>query len=222
MPFPFQIDILGMILKGVLIGIIASAPMGPVGVLCIQRTLNKGRWYGFVTGIGAAVSDIVYALLSGLGMSFVMDLITNHQNRFYLQILGSFLLFGFGYYCFRSNPTKKIHVSGNKGSLFHNGLTAFIVTLSNPLILFLFMACYAQFAFVIPDHPLEMSLGYLSIFAGALLWWWGLTWLIDKIREKFNDTGIVIINRVIGSVVMIFSFVMFIGTAFNLSLVISF
>ena len=84
------------------------------------------------------------------------------------------------------------------------------------------MACYAQFAFVIPDHPLEMSLGYLSIFAGALLWWWGLTWLIDKIREKFNDTGIVIINRVIGSVVMIFSFVMFIGTAFNLSLVISF
>ena len=67
-----------------------------------------------------------------------------------------------------------------------------------------------------------MSLGYLSIFAGALLWWWGLTWLIDKIREKFNDTGIVIINRVIGSVVMIFSFVMFIGTAFNLSLVISF
>ena len=82
MAFPFQIDILALILKGVLIGIIASAPMGPVGVLCIQRTLNKGRWYGFVTGIGAAVSDIIYALLSGLGMSFVMDLITNPTNKF--------------------------------------------------------------------------------------------------------------------------------------------
>ena len=222
MQFPLPINILDLILTGMLIGIVASAPMGPVGVLCVQRTINKGRWFGFVTGVGAACSDIFYAMITGFGMSFVMDLITNHQNRFYLQILGSFLLFGFGYYCFRSNPTKKIHVSGNKGSLFHNGLTAFIVTLSNPLILFLFMACYAQFAFVIPDHPLEMSLGYLSIFAGALLWWWGLTWLIDKIREKFNDTGIVIINRVIGSVVMIFSFVMFIGTAFNLSLVISF
>ena len=217
MQFPLPINILDLILKGMLIGIVASAPMGPVGVLCVQRTINKGRWFGFVTGVGAACSDIFYAMITGFGMSFVMDLITNHQNRFYLQILGRF-----GYYCFRSNPTKKIHVSGNKGSLFHNGLTAFIVTLSNPLILFLFMACYAQFAFVIPDHPLEMSLGYLSIFAGALLWWWGLTWLIDKIREKFNDTGIVIINRVIGSVVMIFSFVMFIGTAFNLSLVISF
>ena len=149
-------------------------------------------------------------------MSFVMDLITNHENRFYLQIFGSILLLVFGYYCFRSNPTRKIHVSGKKGSLLHNAITAFVVTLSNPLILFLFMACYAQFAFVIPDHPLEMSLGYLSIFAGAMLWWWGLTWLIDKIRGKFNDSGIVIINRIIGSVVMIFSFVMFIGTIFNL------
>ena len=89
MPFPFQIDILGMILKGVLIGIIASAPMGPVGVLCIQRTLNKGRWYGFVTGIGAAMSDIIYAMLTGFGMSFIMDLITNPTNKFWLQITGA-------------------------------------------------------------------------------------------------------------------------------------
>ena len=216
MQFPLPINILDLILKGMLIGIVASAPMGPVGVLCVQRTMNKGRWFGFVTGLGAACSDLFYAMISGFGMSFVMDLITNHENRFYLQIFGSILLLIFGYVCFRSNPTKKIHVSGNKGSLLHNGITAFVVTLSNPLILFLFMACYAQFAFVIPDHPLEMSLGYFSIFAGALLWWWGLTWLIDKIRGKFNDNGIVIINRIIGSIVMIFSFVMFIGTVFNL------
>lgn len=65
----FPIDFLNIIVKGMLIGIIASAPMGPVGVLCVQRTLNKGRWYGFVTGIGATVSDMIYALLTGLGMS---------------------------------------------------------------------------------------------------------------------------------------------------------
>lgn len=199
-----------------LIGIVASAPMGPVGVLCVQRTMNKGRWFGFVTGVGAACSDLFYAMITGFGMSFVMDLITNDQTKFYLQILGSILLFSFGFACFRSNPTKKIRVSKSKGSLLHNGFTAFLVTLSNPLILFLFMACYAQFAFVIPDHPFEMSLGYLSIFAGALLWWWGLTWLIDKVRGKFDDNGTIIINRVIGSIVMIFSFVMFIGTVFNL------
>ena len=85
MPFPIHLDILSFIFKGILIGMIASAPMGPVGVLCVQRTLNKGRWYGFVTGIGAAVSDIIYAGITGLGMSLVMDFVNNQQNKFYLQ-----------------------------------------------------------------------------------------------------------------------------------------
>ena len=217
MAFPFQIDILALILKGVLIGIIASAPMGPVGVLCIQRTLNKGRWYGFVTGIGAAVSDIIYALLSGLVMSFVMDLITNPTNKFWLQIIGSIILLVFGICCFRANPTRKMHRSGNKkGSLLHNGITAFFVTFSNPLIIFLFIGTFAQFAFVVPNHPIEMTLGYMSIVVGALLWWFGLTWLIDKIKEKFDTNGILIINKVIGSLVIFFSLLMLIGTTFNL------
>ena len=215
--FPIEINILDFIFKGIVIGIIASAPMGPVGILCIQRTLNKGRWYGFVTGIGAACSDIVYAMFTGLGMSFVMDFVNKAQNKFYLQISGSLLLLVFGVYCFKSNPMKNMHKSSNKqGTLFHNGLTAFLVTLSNPLIVFLFMATYAQFAFVVPDMPIEMSVGYLSIVFGALLWWFGLTWLIDKIRGKFDTNGILIINKVIGSVVIIFSLIALIGTVFNL------
>ena len=85
-----------------MIGVIASAPMGPVGILCVQRTLNKGRWYGFATGVGASVSDIIYAAFAGFGMSFVMDLINNDQNRFYLQIGGSIMLLCFGLYTYRS------------------------------------------------------------------------------------------------------------------------
>ncbi len=217
MPFPFHIDIVDLVFKGILIGMIASAPMGPVGILCVQRTLNKGRWYGFVTGIGAAVSDIFYALITGAGMSFVMDIINNHQNKFWLQISGSLILLAFGVLCWRSNPTKNMHRSGTqKGSFFHNGLTAFLVTFSNPLIIFLFMGLFAQFAFVIPDHPFEMLIGYLSIVAGALLWWFGLTWLVDKIRNIFDENGILIINRIIGSVVILFSLIVLVGTVFNL------
>lgn len=200
-----------------LIGIVASAPMGPVGVLCVQRTLNKGRWYGFVTGIGASISDIIYALITGLGMSFVMDLITEPQTLFFLRIFGSLLLMGFGIFCWRTDPTKNMHISGKKkGSLFHNGFTAFLVTFSNPLIIFLFMASFAQFTFVIPNHPLEMFLGYISIVIGALLWWYGLTWLIDKIREKFDTNGILLINKIIGSGVIVLSIIILIGTIFNL------
>lgn len=217
LPFPFHIDILDCIIKGILIGVIASAPMESVGILCIQRTLNKGRWFGFITGVGAAASDIFYALLTGLGMSFVMDFINNEHNKYLLQISGSIMLFIFGIYCFKSNPMKNAHKSSNKkGTLTHNAITAFFVTLSNPLIIFLFMATFAQFAFVIPDHPLEMSVGYLSIVLGALLWWFGLTWLIDKVRNIFDPNGITIINKVIGSVVMIFSLIALFGLVFNL------
>ena len=145
---------------------IASAPMGPVGILCVQRTLNKGRWYGLATGIGASISDIIYAGITGFGMAFVMDFINNDQNKFYLQIIGSVLLLGFGIYTWRMDPTKNMHQSGQqKGSLWYNIWTAFLVTFSNPLIIFLFMALFAQFAFVIPDHPFEMMVG--SVVAGG-------------------------------------------------------
>ena len=191
MPFHVPINILDFIFKGMMIGVIASAPMGPVGILCVQRTLNKGRWYGFATGLGAAVSDIIYAAFAGFGMSFVMDLINNDQNRFYLQIVGSIML-------------------------LYNAWTAFLVTFSNPLIIFLFLAMFAQFAFVLPSHPFEMLVGFASIVGGALLWWWGLTWLVDKIRTKFDTNGIRIINQVIGVAVIIGSVVMLLGLTTNL------
>lgn len=217
MPFPIHINILDFIFKGILIGIIASAPMGPVGVLCVQRTLNKGRWYGFVTGVGAAVSDIIYAGITGFGMSFVMDFVNHQQNRFYLQIIGSLLLMAFGVYTYRTDPTRNMRrPNTNKGTLVHNGVTAFLVTATNPLIVFLFIACYAQFAFVLPDHPFEMCVGFLSIIAGALMWWFGLTWLIDKIRGKFDENGIRLINQIIGAVVVICSVIMLFGTVTNL------
>ncbi len=192
--------------------------MGPVGVLCIQRTLNKGRWYGLITGIGACVSDIIYALITGFGMSFVMDFVGNEHNRFVLQLSGSVVLLLFGIYCYRSNPTKNMHQSSKnqKGTLAHNGITAFLVTLSNPLIIFLFIFLFAQFAFVVNDRPFEMTIGYISIILGAMLWWFGLTWLIDKVRGKFDNYGIVLINRVVGCIVVIFSVIMLLGTVFNL------
>ena len=217
MAFPLHINIVDLVFKGMLIGMIASAPMGPVGILCVQRTLNKGRWYGMVTGIGAAVSDILYAGITGFGMAFVMDFINNDQNKFYLQIIGSVVLLAFGIFTWRTDPTKNMHQSGlQRGSLWYNMWTAFLVTFSNPLIVFLFMGLFAQFAFVIPEHPFEMLVGFASIVGGALLWWYGLTWLVDKIRTIFQDDGIRIINQLIGVVVIVFYVISLLGTMTNL------
>ena len=183
------ISTLEILIKGVFIGIIASAPMGPVGVLCLQRTLNKGRIYGLVTGIGAALSDIIYALITGYGMSF-----------------GSAMLLVFGIMTWVSDPRRSFRRTTNKkGTLVHNFVTSFLLTFSNPLIIFLFIALFARFAFVIPSHPLEQTVGYAAIVGGALLWWFLLTYFVDKVRTRFEVKGVRILNRVIGSIVILAS-----------------
>lgn len=194
-------SMLNLLWKGIVIGIIVSAPLGPVGVLCIQRTLNKGRWYGFVTGIGAAISDIFYALLTGFGMSFVFDYV--QQNMYYLQLLGSLMLLGFGIYTFRSNPVNSIRtISANKGTYLHNMVTAFFVTLSNPLIIFLFIGLFARFSFV-SNTIYESFTSYVAIALGALMWWFFITYSVNKVRKQFNLRAIIRLNKIIGTIVMV-------------------
>ena len=159
-----------------------------------------------MTGLGAAASDMIYALLTGLGMSFVMDFVEHPRNMYVLQLTGAVMLFVFGLSAYKSNPAKAVHPSsGKRGTLWQNALTGFVVTLSNPLIVFLFVALYARFAFIVPRHPLEQGLGYLAIVTGSVAWWLGLTYSINKVRSRFDIRGIVWLNRTIGVVVMVVS-----------------
>ena len=198
-----------IIVKGVVIGIIASAPMGPVGVLCVQRTLNKGRAYGLVTGVGAALSDILYALITGYGLNLLYDVIHNPTTIYWMQLLGVIIMFIFGVHTYRSNPMQNArNVSHNKSSLLRNGITGFFITLSNPMIILLFMALFTPFGFVIHEMSLvNQFLGYLSIFGGAMLWWLFITFVVNKLRTRFDVRGIWIVNRVIGGAVMIGSLI---------------
>lgn len=211
---------LGIVFKGLLIGILASAPMGPVGILIVNRSIQKGRRYGMATGVGAALSDIIYALITGLGMSFVMNFINDSQILFFLKLVGSGMLMFFGIYMFRADPTKGFKPSQgkNKGSLFHNMFTGFLLTISNPLIIFLFTAVYALLTFVVPHHAYEMSIGYASIFAGAMLWWIVLTWIIARLKANITVRGMRTFNHLIGAIVMVVSLVYAAMTIFNLSL----
>jgi len=201
-----HVDAIDLVFKGLVIGVVASAPMGPVGVLAVKRTLNKGRWYGFMTGVGATVSDLVYALMTGLGMSFVMDFVEKPRTMYVLQLVGAAMLFFFGLHTYRSNPTKNIYPSSSqRGTYLSNALTGFLVTISNPLIVVLFVALFARFAFVVPHHPIEQMVGYLALVAGSLLWWYCLSYSINRVRNKFEIRRIVWLNRTIGVVVMVVS-----------------
>ena len=198
---------LELILKGLIVGIVASAPMGPVGVLTVQRTLNKGRWYGFVTGVGASLSDIIYAIVTGLGLSLVLDFVEKGSAMFWIKLAGGVMLFLFGLWTFKTKPAPLRPKSKQNGTFAHNFLTGFLVTLSNPLIVFLFLALFARFGFVVSGHPIEQFLGYLAIVAGALFWWLGLTGFIDQVRSRFRVETIGLLNKAIGIAVMLASLV---------------
>ena len=198
---------LGLISKGIVIGVLVSAPMGPIGMLCIQRTLNKGRWHGFVTGLGAALSDVIYAALTCLGMGVVVNFVEANQAP--LQLIGSIVLGIFGYYIFQSNPVRNLRKQREKKLSFtQDFITAFLLTFSNVLIVLLYIGLFARFSFVMPGSPLGFQLvGYLAIIIGALTWWFGITYFVNKVRTRFNVRGIWILNRIIGVVVIIASII---------------
>ncbi len=189
----------------ILIGIILSAPMGPVGILCIQRTLNKGRLSGFFTGIGAAFSDLLYCLLAGLGLSIVTDFIEDHVNL--LQVAGSAVLVVYALYMIMHNPVRdKVHDkdahSGSNNT--RDMITGFFFTLSNPLILFLILTLFARFSFPMADYKFyHIIIGYIFIVVGALLWWSVITYAVDKVRSRFNINSMRTINRVMGTILML-------------------
>lgn len=205
-----NIGVFEMMMKGLLIGIFASAPMGPVGVLCVRRTLSKGRWPGFATGVGASLSDIIYALATGLGLSFIVDVIKDPIVAYWMKIAGGIVLLVFGVYTFLCNPSTNMKQPKptNPGSLAQNFFTGFLVTFSNPSIIIFFGGLFSMFTFVLKDNTWPQIVGYISIVIGALLWWFGLTWLIDKVRKSYNMHIIKWLNRGIGIVVTIVSALM--------------
>ena len=179
--------------------------MGPIGLLCIQRTLYKGPWPGFFSGIGAALSDIFYAGLICLGIGFIIDFITDYQ--YIVKIIGSVLMMIFGIYVFLSNPFKRLHEpTENINSLSQDTISAFFLTLSNPLIIFVYIALFARFNFISSEEKLfSILLGLLSILAGALSWWFLVAFLVGKLRKKMNLRSLWIMNRIVGSVIVALS-----------------
>lgn len=193
--------------RGIAIGLIISAPMGPVGMLCIQRTLDKGRRAGFYTGIGAAISDLFYSLLTGFGLSFIEEFLERNQNI--IQLVGSAVLIAFGVYLFRKNPSKGLKKPLDENiSVQKSILGGFLFTFSNPLILFLTIGLFARFNFLLPEfHLWQYLTGFVFIFVGAILWWWFITFSVDKVRSHFNIRSMWLINKIIGVIILLFAVV---------------
>ena len=191
-----------LIYTGMIVGVLVSSPMGPIGMLCIQRTLSKGQLSGFISGIGAALSDLIYAAVTGLFMGLVVNFVEAHRHP--LQIFGSIVIAVFGYYIYRSNPVKNLKINPEaKQTLVQDFITSFFLTISNVLIVFLFIGLYARFGFVLPEHSLQMTVsGLAGVFLGAILWWFFITFLVSLMRRWLNIRSLKVLNRIVGLVII--------------------
>ncbi len=193
------------LLRGLIIGFSIAAPVGPIGVLCIRRTLTEGRLSGFVTGLGAATADGIYGAIAAFGLTFISNILIHQQG--WIRLMGGFFLCYLGIKTFLTSPLKP--TSSIKNIAFSsNYASTFFLTLTNPLTVLFFTAVVAGLG-VGSSKGNFFSAGILvlGIFIGSTLWWLLLSSGVGIFGEKLNVTGLRWVNRISGMVIIIFGIV---------------
>ncbi|MGO4106098.1 LysE family translocator [Paenibacillus sp. YAF4_2] len=187
--------------SGVVVGLSIAAPVGPIGVLCMKRTINQGRRYGFLSGLGAASADAVYGLIAAIGFTTLTNLLVEQQM--WISLIGGLFLCYLGYQSVKALPIGNQEIPLNSG-LLRAYLTTFFLTLTNPMTILSFVAIFAGI-----QHSTEATTGdslllVLGIFFGSLLWWLQLAVVIGAIRQALNQTVMRGISILSGIVLLLF------------------
>ncbi len=201
--------LLSLFIKGIVIGLAVSVPMGPVGILIVQRTVNKNKTSGFLTGLGASLTDVFYALVAGFSLTYIIDFIRVHHLTFH--ILGALMVFLLGVYIYRKNPVHDARKYRQKGCSYHQDLiSSFLITFPNPMVVFIFLAVFASSGIVFQIDKLHQALVHImGIFTGASIWWLALTNLVSSFRHKLSFRFLWWLNKIAGTVIIILVLVSF-------------
>ncbi len=195
---------LSLIAKGILIGLLVSIPLGPIGILVIQRTVNKSRVAGLLSGMGAALSDTVYAVIAGFSLTFLVDFIREYELLF--QSIGALVVLGLGIHIFFKNPVSDFRRHRLRGNThLKDIISSFLVTFSNPLTVFVFLAVFTSSGVAVNlEQPYHSSFVILGVFTGAFLWWFSLSGIVSLFRHKINLRILWWINKTAGVLIVIF------------------
>ena len=191
------------LIKGIIVGLGASIPLGPIGVLCIQRTLSKGKWSGFATGMGASISDIIFSAIALLGLSFVNDFLTTYRE--WVMVFGGAVVTGFGVKIFITNPIKQIkRVKEGNHQYIQDFASSFLMTITNPGAIFLIIGMFAFIGIDTGEYEfgLVIAPALMGVFIGTLGWWFALSTIIYLFRNKFRLKQLLITNWIAGVIVM--------------------
>ena len=198
-----------LVLKGLMIGFSIAAPVGPIGVLCIRRTLAEGRAYGFASGLGAATADALYGTLAALGLTLISAFLIDQAN--WLRLIGGAYLCYLGVKTFRSQPAQRAAEAKGRGLLGAYTSTLFL-TLTNPLTIFAFAAIFAGVgAEAASGNTLGALNVVLGVFLGSSAWWLILVTLTSLFRARLTTTGLVWVNRASGLLILGFGVVILYG-----------
>ena len=205
-----------LILKGLLIGIMVSVPIGPVGVVCIQRTINRGLKSGFVSGLGAASADTLYAIIACFGLGFLINFI--QKQIYWIQFIGAIILILIAIKIFYTNPAVEIRNTKNKKvKPMEEYISIFFITLSNPSVFFIFIALLASLKVFTGKFSYLPGLFVISgIFGGAMLWWYILSNLVHKFRSKIKLKNIWWLNKIMAVMVFAFGVIVLVSLYFNM------
>ena len=198
---------LTLIVKSFILGLVVSVPLGPVGALCIQRTISKGYRSGLLGGLGAACADLVYALIAGFGVSVIINWLISVRK--WIQIAGSAIFMVMAYKVFYTNPAIQVRRNRNqKQHPLEDFITTFLLTFSNPTPVFVFMAAFAGFIVHEEINYPEIILSIIGVFIGCLSWWVVLVSLVNIFRNRIRLRHLLWVNKVTGIIVFIFAFVL--------------
>jgi threonine/homoserine/homoserine lactone efflux protein len=194
------------LLKGIAVGFAVAAPVGPIGVLCIRRTLTSGRIYGFVTGAGAALADTLYGLIAAFGVTLVGKLLIDYHQ--WIGVGGGVLLIILGILEWSARAPREVSMDvPSTGRLVRGFFTTFMLTLSNPVTILSFAALFAALGIgAAVDEAIEVGHRtsamvelVTGVFVGSCLWWVLLTIGTNMLRHRIGAAVFRWLNRISGT-----------------------
>ena len=193
---------LGLLLRGIVIGFSIAAPVGPIGVLCIRRTLADGRAAGLATGLGAATADSLYGCLAAFGLTALTGALVGAQT--WIRLIGGAFLLYLGVRTFLAKPSGRAAEARGSG-LLSDYASTFLLTLTNPMTILSFVAVFAALGLgTTHPEPLAAAVLVLGVFVGSAIWWLTLSGGVSLLRTRFDEAKLRWVNRASGAIITAF------------------
>ena len=200
-----------ILLKGIGLGLAVSIPLGPVGILLVNRTLKRGLLSGLFSGMGLATADTIFAVLAGLGLSFLISFF--NEEKVIISLIAGLILIGVGVKIFVSNPVKELRNPDNGSkTLFRDFLSVLALSLSNPFTIFVFVAFFSGIHINNGIRPQLVPFLFVpGVFIGTISWWFMLSLFVSRFKRNIRLRSIVRVNQFAGIAIIVIGVTVLVG-----------